>query len=214
MYVAPTSRPPPELVEAFLATQPFGVIVGLLQGDSAAPPWLQAAHVPLLWRGGARRVLEGHVARANPLWRGLCDGAPVLCIFQGPHAYVSPTWYPGEPQAPTWNYVAVHVRGRARQITDAMALESQLRRMMEQMEGEQGRRYDALPRDYVERLLGQLVAFEIEVDELHAGFKLSGNKDDATFRAVLDGLHARGALEDHAVAAWMRRARPLLDAGD
>src|SRR5689334_11890616 len=75
-----------------------------------------ATHLPLLLeQRGPRRTLVGHVARANPKWQHLELGQRVLAVFAGPHAYVSPTWYEPRPDnVPTWNYVAVHVRGRPR----------------------------------------------------------------------------------------------------
>ena len=66
------------------------------------------------------RALHAHVARGNPQWQHIAANADVLVMFQGPHGYVSPTWYV-EPGVPTWNYTAVHVYGRARVLDDAAA---------------------------------------------------------------------------------------------
>jgi transcriptional regulator len=64
---------------------------------------------------GERLVLTSHLARANPHWRALVSGAPSLALFQGPHAYVSPSWYASKAEhgkvVPTWNYIAVHAHG-------------------------------------------------------------------------------------------------------
>ena len=81
-------------------------------GDAEAGR-LDANHLPMLLR---RRdgVLRGHVARANPVWKSRRDGE-ALAIFLGPHAYVSPNWYPSKAETgkavPTWNYITVHARG-------------------------------------------------------------------------------------------------------
>ena len=88
----------------FIDRHPFGLLVTHQDGQSVA------THLPLLLdRGG--RSLRGHISRQNQQWRGL-DGQQVLAIFNGPHAYISPTWYQSEKTVPTWNYVAVHVYGK------------------------------------------------------------------------------------------------------
>src|SRR5690242_7051367 len=78
---------------------------------------LDANHLPMLLDGP---VLRGHVARANPVWKAGKGAA--LGIFLGPHAYVSPNWYPSKAETgkavPTWNYITVHARGTIRWIQD------------------------------------------------------------------------------------------------
>ena len=79
-----------------------------------------ASHLPLLVEPGAgpNGTLKGHMSRANPQWRGFAGGGEALAVFQGPHAYVSPSWYAGESVVPTWNYTAVHAYGTPRAIVD------------------------------------------------------------------------------------------------
>src|SRR4051812_20940703 len=72
---------------------------------------LIASHLPFLFDAGQSR-LRSHMARANPQWRGFgISGGEAMVIFQGPHAYVSPSWYESKLQVPTWNYVTVHAYG-------------------------------------------------------------------------------------------------------
>src|ERR1700679_971747 len=79
---------------------------------------LEANHLPMLLDGN---ILRGHVARANPVWKA--GEGEALAIFLGPHAYVSPNWYPSKAATgkavPTWNYMTVHAKGRIRWIQDA-----------------------------------------------------------------------------------------------
>ena len=101
---------------------------------------LTASHLPLLLQrdAGERGTLLGHMARANPHWRAFAGGpdgpplggaaAEVLVLFQGPHAYVSPSWYTTEFAVPTWNYVAVHAYGRPRVVEDPAAVRDLLER--------------------------------------------------------------------------------------
>jgi transcriptional regulator len=81
-----------------------------------------ASHLPVLLerRSDGSRILRSHMARANPQWRNFSPDAEVLCIFSGPHAYISPSWYQMQHTVPTWNYAVVHVYGKA-MIVDEMA---------------------------------------------------------------------------------------------
>ena len=89
---------------------------------------LLASHVPVLYspERGPQGVLAGHVARANPHWQQLHPDREALVIFQGPHAYVSPSWYQTKLAVPTWNYVAIHTYGRPRLLENEQELEALL----------------------------------------------------------------------------------------
>ena len=91
----------------FIDSHPFGLLVTAHDGR----PFV--THLPLLLdRGtGPHGALRGHVARQNPHWQSMV-GQDVLVVFNGPHAYVSPTWYAAEKVVPTWNYSTVHAHGR------------------------------------------------------------------------------------------------------
>ena len=105
---------------------------------------LNAEHLPLMWeRGagdGAHGTLRGHVARANPVWRAAA-GAEVLAVFQGPQAYISPSWYPSKAETgkvvPTWNYAVVHMHGRLRVTEDAAWLHALVERLTDTHEAAQ-----------------------------------------------------------------------------
>src|SRR5207244_7026689 len=88
-------------------------------------------HQPLLYdrEAGPHGRLLGHIARANPQWRHFAAGKQALAVFQGPHAYVSPTWYTVKPAVPTWNYAAVHAYGTPRLIEDEAAVRALLARL-------------------------------------------------------------------------------------
>src|SRR5690349_1788461 len=74
---------------------------------------ISASHLPVLWHqtGAEWGELRSHMARANPQWQQFESGEEVLCIFHGPHAYISPSWYVTQHTVPTWNYATVHVYG-------------------------------------------------------------------------------------------------------
>ena len=167
---------------------------------------LAVSHVPLLveTEGEALRLL-GHVARNNEQWRALEAGDDVLAIFNGPHAYVSPTWYSQHPSVPTWNYAVVHAHGRVR-LMDEAGLRALLERLSRTYE--EGRpnawRLSAQPEDYIAKMLRAIVGFELEVERLEGKFKLSQNRP-AEIPRVIAALEAEGQSE---LAGLMRLHTP------
>ncbi|MCY9657851.1 FMN-binding negative transcriptional regulator [Paenibacillus chondroitinus] len=91
-----------------------------------------ATHLPLTL-DRSNKCLYGHVARPNPQWKGL-QQQEVLVIFQGPHSYISPSWYETGDSVPTWNYVAVHVYGQAELIDDEHEVMSSMISLIEKYE--------------------------------------------------------------------------------
>lgn len=167
---------------------------------------LFATHLPLLLLEdeAGHQVLRGHVARANPHWREL-DGANVMAVFQGPHAYISPAWYV-EPQAvPTWNYVAVHVYGTCRILTDEQALHLALRQMVEFYEPT-STLLQHLDETFYTNMARGVVGFEIEVTAMEGKAKLSQNKSEETVQGVIDALRRSTDGDAHAVARLMEAA--------
>ncbi|MEO0713738.1 MAG: FMN-binding negative transcriptional regulator [Pseudomonadota bacterium] len=155
-------------------------------------------------------ALEGHVARANPFWRSL-DGGPAdaVALFQGPNAYVSPSWYPSKAEhgrvVPTWNYSAVEVRGRLAAL-DAEETLAGLNRLTDAMEADRPQPWRVVdaPADYVDRLQRGIVGLRLEIGELIAVDKLSQNKDAADHAGVVAGLSASMRVGDRAIANQMK----------
>ena len=98
---------------ALIRREPFALLIGV---DHTGAPF--ATHLPVLLdeSPAPRGTLLGHVARPNPQWELFAPDRPVLVVFPGAHAYVSPSWYGTHPSVPTWNYVAVHAYGVPRLI--------------------------------------------------------------------------------------------------
>jgi transcriptional regulator len=191
------------LIEA----ESFGTLVG---ADPTGAPF--ATHLPFLLDAdrGPLGTLLGHVARANPQWRYFTDGRPVLAIFTGPHAYVSPAWYGVHPSVPTWNYVAVHAYGVPAVIEEPARVTALLGRLVQTHEAGRPSPWpmDALPADYLAGMLRGIVAFEILIDRLEGKAKLSQNRSAADQARVRDALAAAGQPLAVAVAALMaERAR-------
>jgi transcriptional regulator len=155
--------------------------------------------------------LVGHVARANRLWHEHPAEVPVLAIFHGPQAYVTPSWYPGKQAhgkaVPTWNYVAVHVRGHLRVVDDADWLRAQLDALVLEHEAsfvDPWQVTDA-PADYIEKMISAIVGIEIEIIAMQGKWKLSQNQPTANRAGVIAGLHQQNQPEATAVAALMAR---------
>lgn len=190
----------PDEVRAMLAASRLAALV------TDGPGGLFASHLPFIHEAEKGRLL-GHIARANPHPERAPDGSDCLVIAQGPEAYVSPNWYPSKAvdgrQVPTWNYEAVHVRGKLRWFSDPERLMEVLERLTERFEAGSPRpwRVQDAPADYVERLLRGIVGIEVEIVEITAKRKLSQNKSEADRAGVVAGLDAAG---ETAVAAAMR----------
>lgn len=165
---------------------------------------LMASHLPFMAERGEPIRLVGHLARANPQWKEL-EAAPVLVNFLGPNTHISPSWYTTSPRAPTWNYVAVQVRGRARVTQDREVLRRMVLDLSALMEPD-GSPWEAAKLDsaYVDKLLPGIVGFTIEVDHVDVQLRLSqqNNADDQTkVRAALGS----GTLRERQVAETMTR---------
>ena len=177
----------------------FGTLVSVAAGVPVAthlPFVLDAARGPL-------GTLWGHVARANPHWRAFDGQAQALALFQGPHAYVSPTWYTTGPAVPTWNYVAVHAYGVPRLLEDSAEVRAGLDRLVAQHEPVDGGYRPDWSLEFNTTLARGIVAFELAITRLEGKFKLSQNRSEADQTAVAATLAASGRPDAAATGAWM-----------
>ena len=154
---------------------------------------LEANHLPMLFQDG---VLRGHVARANPV--GKAGEGAALAIFLGPHAYVSPSWYPSKAETgkavPTWNYLTVHARGPIRWIQDAAWLLAHVGALSDAHEAGRAEPWAAAdaPAAYIDSLVRAIVGFEISIETLEGKWKLSQNRSDADRAGVQGGFERDG----------------------
>jgi len=167
------------------------------------------AHLPVLV-DQATDTLHAHVARANPLWRELTPNHEVLFVFQGPHHYVSPGCYTVHPSVPTWNYAVVHAHGTAVIVEERASVESMLRRLVDEYEsGSQTPWKMALPDDYMQKMIGAIVAFEVRITRLEGKFKLSQNRPRNDQSNVIAALRATGGDEAARLATLMEQVLKL-----
>lgn len=155
-----------------------------------------ASHLPLLVDSGSGEygALIGHMARANPQWRGFDAGTEALAIFQGPHAYISPSWYPSQQKVPTWNYAAVHAYGAPRIIEDHDDILAVLTRLVAFYESAMAEpwRIDSQTADFRDTQMRGIVAFEIPITRLEGKYKLAQNKPEADRLGAAKGLRDSG----------------------
>ena len=175
----------------------------------AGPDGVLAAHAPFVLDEG--RVLA-HLVRVNPLARLLGSGpASALLIVSGPDGYVSPDWY-GEPQlVPTWNYVAVHLRGELRLLDDT-TLRPILERLSETYEARLAPKppwkTDKVDDGLLATMMRQVIPIELSVDTVDSTFKLNQNRSDSARAGAAAALAVGGTpgMETRALAARMREA--------
>ena len=175
----------------------FATLVSHVEGS------IVASQLPFVFDAD-RNVLSSHMAKANPQWRQM-EGAEPLVLFQGPHAYVSPTAYETKLAVPTWNYVTVHAYGAAR-LVDETALRAIVNETVAQHEaGRENPWPMPLPEEYVAKLLGGIVGFEIAITRLEGKLKLNQNRSAADVEGVIADLERSGDAMNRELAEWMRR---------
>lgn len=184
---------------------PLGVIV------THTDQGLDANHIPfeLDATRGPHGTLLGHVARANPMWTQVRDGAQVLVIFRGAQGYISPNWYPSKHEThrhvPTWNYEVVHAHGRLRIVDDEKFVRGVVARLTRRHEAALPRPWkmgDA-PADYLDAMLKMIVGIEVEITRLEGKAKLGQNREARDVQGAVEALRASGnaALADAMAAA-------------
>lgn len=185
---------------ALIAARPLGLLI------THGPSGLIANPVPFVFVEGAPRRLIAHLAKANPQLAEIGEGADALVVFQGDDAYVTPNWYETKREThkvvPTWNYVIVQVRGRARLRPDAEWLRSQIDRVTTQQEGHRAESWavaDA-PADFIASQMKGVVGVEIDVAEIVGKAKMSQNRNEADRAGVREGLAAEPDARARAVS--------------
>ncbi|MCB9644161.1 MAG: FMN-binding negative transcriptional regulator [Myxococcales bacterium] len=176
-----------------MSTHPLAAVV--VQDEKG----LSANHLPLLWRekDDGTGILVGHIARSNELVEMLAESREALVIFQGPQAYISPSWYAtkqeGGKVVPTWNYAVVHAHGRASLVRDPSWLREQLALLTKQQESSFSAPWaiEDAPASFVEGLLASIVGIEIEVTRLEGKWKVSQNQPRKNQDGVVEGLRTR-----------------------
>lgn len=167
---------------------------------------LEIAHLPFILarNEGESGVLRSHVARANPIWRMFSEAQTVVAVFGGPHGYITPRWYSDRAEVPTWNYTVVHVFGEAR-LLDKAGLKRFLNELVDKHETDENDKWriSEVPELLFERMLEEIVGFEITIRDLKGKFKLNQNRIRDDREGVISGLRERGETFDFELARMM-----------
>ncbi len=188
----------------FMRANPFAILIS----STDAGPF--ATHLPLFVRaasGEEKIILRGHVAKANPHWRYLEQQPQCLTIFHGPHAYISPSNYTAHESVPTWNYGAVHLYGNARVFSTPEALQGMLHELIDTFEPAYAAHWASLDAGYRERMLRQIVGFEIEVTKMEGKFKLGQNRTREDQENMIVSLDKADDSTISGVARLMKQQR-------
>jgi len=204
MYISNFARvEDSEKIKAFIQAYGFGILVNQIYGK----PW--ATHIPFVLEKNAANedILFAHIAKANKQWKSFQEDQEVLVIFQGPHAYISSSWYDHE-NVPTWNYAAVHVYGKIR-IADKATVYKQLSKLVDKYEAGNTNpvRVADMSADMLEKQMNAIVGFEIHISEIHAAEKLSQNRDEKNYSNIIAELEKKGDPDSMQVAEAMKKLK-------
>jgi len=176
-----------KVLQTFMYEHSFATLITQQEGVPLAN------HLPFMLdtQHGPYGTLMTHMARANVQWRTFEPGKEVLVLFQGPHTYVSPSWYGDDVElsVPTWNYSAVHAYGIATIIDDHEELYSILKKLVQVNEAQFEQPWQLqLSANDAEKKMRSIVGVAIEITRLEGKFKLSQNRSKGDQAQVIEAL--------------------------
>jgi transcriptional regulator len=189
----------PAQIKDFIRSNGFAILVSQCEGK------IVATHHPLeLSEDGEK--LSGHISRANPQWKNFNQDTEVLAIFNGPHAYISSSWYNHE-NVPTWNYIAVQVYGKISIIEGEQLIQS-LKTLVDKYEKNSVNpvSVEKMSPEYFQHAIKGVVGFEISISKIEASYKLSQNRDQVNHDAIVKQLEKRNDGDDRKVAEAMKKS--------
>jgi transcriptional regulator len=187
-----------ETLHALIRTHPLGALI------TAGAGGLLANLVPFILVDGAENdgeekgILRAHIARAHDQVEALRSGAETLVVFQGPEAYITPSWYAAKAEharvVPTWNYVIVQARGTPRLIEDAAWIRAQIGELTASQENRRAEPWKVTdaPEPFIMGQIGAIVGVEIPIASIEGKWKVSQNRSAADRKGVIDGLKREG----------------------
>ncbi len=191
-----------EEITQFIRENSFATLVSIKKGKPIA------VHIPvLLNKIEDDYYLTGHLAYGNPIWKTFEEVNDILVIFNGPHAYISSSWYEQE-NVPTWNYQAVHIYGKA-SLIDGKELEQDLTNLLEKYESfrENPVLWDKLSPELLQQEIKGIKGFKIKVEEVQAAYKLSQNRNATDYANIISELYKEKAPHADVVAEAMKKNR-------
>ena len=187
-------------IREFVQHHSFGTLVTTRKGRPIA------THLPLqLVKKDEDCYITGHMAYGNPQWRTFEASEETLIMFQGPHSYISSSWYEQE-NVPTWNYQAVHMYGAA-QILDEEEMRQDLVKLLKKYEQHRSDPvlWDKLSPSLLEKEMKGIVGFKVKVNEIQAAYKMSQNRNETDYRNIIEQLRNEGNPDSSRMADVMEK---------
>ena len=189
----------PQLIRSFIEEHNFGLLLSSKNGSS-----IQETLTPFLFSKDGSHLL-GHIARANPHWKDWQQNNRVKVIFQGPHCYISPSYYQSAINVPTWNYTAVSIEGTVEMVEDLEEQKAFMNWLVDTHE-------NSLPHPWkldeeneqFMKLFKAVVFFRIQITDTTAKFKLNQNKDQSDRLSVIQKLSESDSAFERNVASLMQ----------
>lgn len=185
----------------FIEKNSFAILIS--QSDSK----FQATHIPLESdkNENGQPVLYGHISKANPQWKNFVNDSEILAIFNGPHCYISSSWYDNE-NVPTWNYIAVHIYGKVK-IIEGEKLVQVLTKLVDKYEKQMENpvSVSTMSEAFLAKEIRGIIGFEIEITEVQAAWKLSQNRDKKNHSNIVTELKKSNDSNSHLIAMEMEK---------
>ncbi|HTL80730.1 MAG TPA: FMN-binding negative transcriptional regulator [Bacteroidia bacterium] len=191
-----------QVINEFVQQHPFAFLSGC---DAANKPVATQVPVFIEERDG-KKFLSGHIMKNTDHHKAFLHNENVLVVFTGNHTYVSATWYSNPHLPSTWNYMSVHMKGAIRFLDDDGLVEMLRKTTMhfENNDPHSATVLDNLPKELVQKLMKQIVAFEIEVTDVNHVFKLSQDRDKKSYAHIQEKLKTQGR-DGEVIAAEMEK---------
>lgn len=200
-----------QLLLQFIETHPFAFLTGSTSAGKQV-----ASQIPILIeeRDGDW-YLQGHIMCNTDHHKAFKENPNVLAMFTGPHAYVSASWYSNPQIGSTWNYMSIHVQGKIKFMSDEdlIAFMKKLTLKFEQGNDASPTIFDNLPKTFLDKMMPAIAGFEIKVEALENVFKLSQNRDEASYRNIIKQLEKNGGADQLVADEMKKRIEELFPPG-
>lgn len=200
-----------ESILGLIEAHPFAFVTGSFASGKQV-----ATQIPMLMeeRDG-ELFLQGHIMRNTDHYRAMVENPNALLVFTGPSCYVSASWYSNPQIGSTWNYMSVHIGGQVEFLSDAALVQFMRKLTLKFEEGNLASPtfYDNLPDKFLNGMMPAIAGFEIRADKIENVFKLSQNRDKASYENIISKLEARGGSSAAIAAEMLKRKADLFPEG-
>jgi transcriptional regulator len=187
-----------EVIYDFIEKHGFATLFSQHQGE----PY--ATHLPLMFNK-SENALYGHFARENGQWKDI-EKQQVLAVFQGPHCYISPTWYETTKAVPTWNYVSIHLYGKVEIVEDRKVIFDSLNDLVTKYETPDSTyNLNDIEPSFIAGMSKGIVAFRIKITKVEAKAKLSQNHSEERQKLIIKHLEKASQQDNVLIASLMKK---------